>query len=201
MNEFRATVAIVRRHIDRRFAIDWAMQFGIVAAIAYAFTKTFAHPILPLLIASTLAAASTAERSHAESLRRLTFFAMPLYGRQLARAHAIAPSLLALSIPAGYALGSALRTHEFPAPLFLAMLFAALTATLVSLSSIFREGIRAWLYVALAILVGPLVTLPYVLRPAHETAIGLALTALIGFFALRGFSETLARYDPVSTAP
>jgi hypothetical protein len=197
VNEFRATLAIVRRHLDRRFAIDWAMQFGIVAAIAYAFTRTFAHPILPLLIASTLAAASTAERTHAESLRRLTFFAMPLYGRQLARAHAIAPSLLALSIPAGYALGSALRTREFPLPLFLAMTCAALIATLVSLSSIFREGVRAWLYVALAILVGPIVTLPYVLRPAHETWYALALTAVIGFFALRAFGETLARYDPL----
>jgi hypothetical protein len=197
VNEFRATLAIVRRHMDRRFAIDWGMQFGIVALIAYAFTRTFAHPVLPLLIASTLAAASAAEKSHAESLRRLSFFAMPLYGRQLARAHAIAPCLLALSIPAGYALGSALRTHEFPAPLFIAMICAALTATLVSLSSIFREGLRAWLYVALAIVVGPIVTLPYVLRPAHETAIGLALTVVIGFFALRGFSETLARYDPI----
>jgi len=183
--------------MDRRFATDWCMQFGIVAIIAYVFTRTFAHPILPLLIASTLAVASTAERTHAESLRRLTFFAMPLYGRQLARAHAIAPSLLALSIPAGYALGSALRTREFPLTLFIAMTCAALIATLVALSSIFREGIRAWLYVALAILVGPIVTLPYVLRPVHEAAAGLALTVIIGFFALRAFGETLARYDPL----
>jgi len=197
VNEFRATVAIVRRHIDRRFAIDWAMQFIIVTAIAYAFTRTFAHPILPLLIASTLSAATTAERTHAESLRRLTFFAMPLYGRQLARAHAIAPALLALSIPAGYALGSVLRTHEFPLTLFVAMTCAALIATLVALSSIFREGVRAWLYVALAVFAGPIVTLPYMLRPAHEAAAGLALTVIIGFFALRAFGETLARYDPV----
>jgi hypothetical protein len=197
VNEWRATIAIVRRHMDRRFATDWCMQFGIVAIIAYVFTRTFAHPILPLLIASTLAVASTAERTHAESLRRLTFFAMPLYGRQLARAHAIAPSLLALSIPAGYALGSALRTREFPLTLFIAMTCAALIATLVALSSIFREGIRAWLYVALAILVGPIVTLPYVLRPVHEAAAGLALTVIIGFFALRAFGETLARYDPL----
>jgi hypothetical protein len=197
MNESRATLAIVRRHMDRRFAIDWGMQFGIVTCIAFAFTKSFAHPVLPLLIASTLAAASTAERSHAESLRRLSFFAMPLYGRQLARANAIAPCVLSLSIPAGYALGSALRTHEFPAPLFIAMICAALIATLVALSSIFRHGLAAWLYVALAILVGPIVTLPYVMHPAHETALGLILTVVIGFFALRGFSETLARYDPV----
>jgi hypothetical protein len=36
-----------------------------------------------------------------------------------------------------------------------------------------------------------------VLRPAHETAAGLALTVIIGFFALRAFGETLARYDPL----
>jgi hypothetical protein len=198
VNEVRATVAIVRRHMDRRFATDWAMQFVIVAAIAYVFTRTFAHPVLPLLIASTLSAATTVERTHAQSLRRLTFFAMPLYGRQLARAHAVAPAILALSIPAGYALGSVLRTHAFPATLFIAMTCAALIATLVALSSIFREGWRAWLYVGLAVVAGPIVTLPYVLHmPAHEAAAGLALTVAIGFFALRAFSETLARYDPI----
>ena len=192
MNEFRATVAIVRRHIDRHFAIDWAMQFGIVAAIAFAFTKTFAHPLFPLAIASVLAAAS-----HAESLRRLTFFAMPLYGRQLARAHAIAPSLLALAIPAGYAAGSIARTHEFPAALLATMFGAALVSTLVALSSIFRDGLRASLYVVLAAIVGVAVTLPFVLQADYGLALSAALAAIAAFFALRAFGETLARYDPL----
>jgi hypothetical protein len=201
MNEFRATVAIVRRHIDRHFAIDWAMQFGIVAAIAFAFTQTFAHPLFPLAIASVLAAASAAERSHAESLRRLTFFAMPLYGRQLARAHAIAPSLLALAIPAGYAAGSIARTHEFPAALLATMFGAALVSTLVALSSIFRDGLRASLYVVLAAIVGVAVTLPFVLQADYGLALSAALAAIAAFFALRAFGETLARYDPLPLSP
>jgi hypothetical protein len=197
VNEFRATVAIVRRHMDRRFAIDWGMQFAIVAAIAYIFTRTFAHPLIPLAIASVLAAASASERSHAESLRRLTFFAMPLYGRQLARAHAIAPSLLALAIPAGYAFGSVLRVRAFPAELLTAMFGAALVSTLVALSAIFRDGIRAALYVVLAAAAGLAVTVPWVLHLEHGFTIGVALATIIGFFAIRAFGETLARYDPV----
>jgi hypothetical protein len=197
MNEFRATIAIVRRHIDRRFAIDWGMEFGIVAAIAYAFTRTFAHPLFPLAIASVLAAASAAERAHAESLRRVTFFAMPLYGRQLARAHAIAPALLALAIPLGYTLGAFARTHIFPVQLFAAMLCAALVATLVALSATFRDGARAWLYVVLATFAGPLVALPYVFFGTRGLALTYALGLVVAFLALRAFGETLARYDPL----
>lgn len=197
MNEFRATLAIVRRHIDRRFALDWAMQFTIVAAIAFAFTRTFAHPLIPLAIASTLAAASAAERSHAESLRRLTFFAMPLYGRQLARAHAIAPSLLALAIPAGYAFGSVARVHAFPVELLAAMFGTALVSTLVALSAIFRDGIRAALYVVLAAAAGVAVMLPWVLHAEHGFTLAAALAAIVSFFAIRAFGETLARYDPL----
>jgi hypothetical protein len=200
MNEFRATVAIVRRHIDRRFAIDWAMEFGIVAAIAYIFTHTFAHPLFPLGIASVLAAASAAERDHAASLRRVTFFAMPLYGRQLARAHAVAPSLLALAIPCGYTLGAFARTHVFPVQLFAAMLCAALVATLVALSAIFRDGARAWLYVGLAAVAGPLVASPYVLLGGRGLTLTFALALVTAFFALRAFGETLARYDPLPAA-
>jgi hypothetical protein len=197
MSEFRATVAIVRRHLDRRFAIDWAMEFGIVAAIAYVFTHTFAHPLFPLGIASVLAAASTAERSHAELLRRVTFFAMPLYGRQLARAHAVPPALLSLAIPSGYALGAFARTHIFPAELLAAMVCAALVATLVALSATFRDGARAWLYVGLAASAGVVTTLPFALQPHDGFAFSLALGAATGFAALRAFGETLARYDPL----
>jgi hypothetical protein len=197
MNEFRATVAIVRRHVDRRFAIDWAMQFAIVAAIGYVFTHTFEHPLFPLGIASVLAAASAGERAHAESLRRVTFFAMPLYGRQLARAHAVAPSLLALAIPTGYAVGVCARTHAFPTNLFAAMVCAALVATLVALSAIFRDGARAWLYVGLAAIAGASVTLPYALLGARGLLLSFALALAVAFLALRAFGETLARYDPL----
>jgi len=35
----------VRRFIDRRFGVDWLMQFALVAAIAGIFTKILAGPV------------------------------------------------------------------------------------------------------------------------------------------------------------
>ena len=201
MNELRATVAIVRRHIDRRFAFDFIAQFALVGAIAYFFARLFPAWWTPLAIVSALAAAIAAERSHAESLRRLTFFAMPLYGRQLARAHAIAPSLMSLAVPLGYATGAALRHEPLAPAIFAATILAALVATLVSLSSVFRDGYRAALYVVLAAVLAAAVTVvPFAFVPAPTRAAlaAAALAVVTGFFALRAFGETLARYDPVA---
>jgi hypothetical protein len=201
MSELRATIAIVRRHIDRRFAFDFSVQFILVGAVAYFFAPLLHAWWTPLAIVSALAAPVAAERSHAESLRRLTFFAMPLYGRQLARAHAIAPSLMALGIPLGYAVGSAARHAPLGPALFAATILAALVATLVSLSSVFRDGYRAALYVVLAAaLAGAVTVVPFAFMPSPSRAALAAtvLAAVTGFFALRAFGETLARYDPVA---
>jgi hypothetical protein len=196
MNELRATIAIVRRHMDRRFAVDFAMQLAIVAAIGYAFAHVFVMPV-PVLVCGTLAAASAAERMHAASLRRVSFFAMPLFGRQLARAHAIAPVVAALSIPLGYLAGSALRGAAPGPAAFAAIVLASATAVLVSLSSVFRDGVRALLYVALAIGATCTIALPLVTLRSHALDAAAALAFVEGFFALRAFGETLARYDPL----
>lgn len=196
MSEARATLAIVRRHIDRRFALDWAVAFVLVGAIAYPFGRVFG-PAGAICIVGALCAAFAAERSHAQSLRRLTFFAVPLYGRQLARAHAVAPALAALAIPFGYAAGTALRGLPLSTTTFLDCVLAALVATLVALSSTFRDGIRAALYVLLGFAGAVSLTLPYTLGLAHATALVLFLAFVEGFFALRAFGETLARYDPL----
>jgi hypothetical protein len=197
VTELRATVAIVRRHIDRRFAIDFAMQFALVGAIGYIFAHAFAAPSIPIVLCGALAAASAAEREHAAGLRRVSFFAMPLFGRQLARAHAIAPVLSALSVPLGFVVGSAFRDAP-PAPVTIAIaLLATIVAVLVSLSSVFRDGARAALYVGLAIAASAVLALvPYAV-PAHALVVALAVAVVIGFFALRAFGETLARYDPL----
>lgn|GEM_PF-1498983 len=201
MNELRATVAIVRRHIDRRFAWDFVAHAVLVGAIAFFFARLLTAWWTPLAVASALGAAMAGERSLARSLRRLTFFAMPLYGRQLARAHAVAPSLMALSVPLGYAAGAALRGAPLSPALLLATVLAALVATLVSLSSVFRDGARAALYVALAATLGAAVTVaPFALEDsvARASELAIALAAIAGFFALRAFGETLARYDPIA---
>jgi hypothetical protein len=125
------------------------MQFALVGAIGYIFAHAFAAPSIPIVLCGALAAASAAEREHAAGLRRVSFFAMPLFGRQLARAHAIAPVLSALSVPLGFVVGSAFRDAP-PAPVTIAIaLLATIVAVLVSLSSVFRDGARAALYVGL----------------------------------------------------
>jgi hypothetical protein len=200
VNERRATIAIVRRHVDRRFALDFVVQFALVGVIAFLFARLLYAWWTPLAIVSALAAAIAAERSHAESLRRVTFFAMPLYGRQLARAHAIAPALMALAVPLGYASGAALRREPLAASMFEATILAALVATLVSLSSVFRDGYRAGLYVVLATALAAAVTvapLAFIGSPPRATLVAALLAFVAGFFALRAFGETLARYDPV----
>ncbi len=194
MNETRATIAIVRRHIDRRFAIDWAMQFALVLGLAYVFVPRFGKGALVAI--AVLATTTAAEGTHRLSLRRLTFFTVPLYGRQLARAHAIAPSLVALSLPLGYASGAALRGYALDPERFVTAVLVALVTTLVALSATFRDGRDRALYAALALGAG--LTLALSDTPGHTWfRATLAFAAAEGFFALRAFGETLARYDPL----
>jgi preprotein translocase subunit SecG len=56
---------------------------------------------------------------------------------------------------------------------------------------------RAALYVVLAAVVGVAVTVPWLLHARHGALLGASLAAIAGFFALRAFGETLARYDPL----
>jgi len=194
VNETRATIAIVRRHIDRRFAVDWAMQFALVLALAYVFVPRFGYSAL--VVIAVLATTIAAEGTHVASLRRLTFFTVPLYGRQLARAHAIAPSLLSLSLPLGYAAGAALRGYAPEPERFVTAVLVALIATLVGLSATFRDGRDRGLYAALALGAGLTIALTYTAEHRWFDAT-LVLAAGEGFFALRAFGETLARYDPL----
>ncbi len=195
MSELRATVAIVRRHIDRRFAADWAMQFLIVGTLAYIFAPSFDAAALPAL--AVLAAVGVAEAAHVRSLRRLTFFAVPLFGRQLARAHAVAPALGALSLPLGYAAGAAARGVVVVPERLVAAICVVLVATLVALSATFRDGRERALYVALAILAGIVPGVAARYADPHPLRVVVALALVEGFFALRAFGETLARYDPL----
>jgi hypothetical protein len=193
----RATVAIVRRHIDRRYAVDWALQFLIVGAISFVFGGLFGDPLEIFGVVGFAAAGSVIDKQHRKLLRRLTFFSAPLYGRQLARAHAIAPAGAALSIPLAYLAGAALHGRPLPAPLSLALVLAALVAATVALSSAFREGYRAALYVGLAGAAALTLGLPFELRLHAALPLSAGLALVEGFFALRAFGETLARYDPL----
>ena len=199
MNGLRASSAIVRRGIDRRFAADWAIAFGILATIVTIFAPlldregftrvTIAFAVLPI--------AGGIETRQAAKMRGTSYFAMPLFGRQLARALAVAPMLASLAGPLGFAFGLALRGAPLSADLFVSMLFANVAGSLVALSAVFRDGPRAWLYMFLTASTGTVVGLPYLLHDGGDLAWSGAIAAAIGFLALRAFGETLARYDPL----
>lgn len=197
MTGTRASVAIVRRQIDRAFGLEWAVRFTIVACIAAVFAPLFT-PFAALIAVGTLAPlASASEDRQAQSLRRISFFAMPLYGRQLARAHAIAPSITALAAPLGFICGLALRTHHVSPDLLLVAILAGIVGSLVALSAVFREGPSAWLYYALTATAGTIIALPVIARVPAAAAVSTALAVILGYAALRAFGETLARYDPL----
>jgi len=198
VNETRATFAIVRRHLDRRFAFDWCAQAVIVAILAYIFAPGFGRSALVALGAlAALAIATALEGQHVASLRRVGFFSVPLFGRQLARAHAIAPSLAALALPIGYAVGAAVRGVPIGIERFAIAGCVVELATLIALSAIFRDGRDRTFYVAIAFGAASVIATLATLSTPHAARIAAAVAIVIGFFALRAFGETLARYDPL----
>lgn len=193
----RATLAIVRRRLDRAYALDWftrfLLGFAVAAIVAPLLSRTAALLISTVLLPLTAAS----EAGAAATLRRTSFFAMPLFGRQLARALAVAPALTALATPFGFLCGFALRHTPLGGELWLVTLCANVVGALVALGAVFRDGALAWLYYALTAGSGAAVVAPFIVPLQAPLAVSLALAALLGFVALRAFGETLARYDPL----
>lgn len=139
-----------------------------------------------------------------DELRSLRYYAAPLYGRELARAHAIVPCarslLYPVSIGAGLAIAATLTHAAIPAqaPALLATLALGQPVTaLIVLSGCLRNGRGRALYVAMAALAGCTIELLGV--RGDPVAVGAAFIGAValGFAALRAFGETLARYDPL----
>ncbi|MBD5633352.1 MAG: hypothetical protein IAI49_02635, partial [Candidatus Eremiobacteraeota bacterium] len=59
-------------------------------------------------------------------------------------------------------------------------------------------GVRAALYVGLAIAAAASLAIATTALPLHALPAAAALALVEGFFALRAFGETLARYDPIA---
>jgi len=197
VNGRRATLAIVRRRIDRSFALDWIMRFAVVCTIAALFAPLFDRTTLLVVVTVLLPLAGATESANAEAMRRASFFAMPLYGRQLARAYALAPALTALAAPLGFLGGLALRHQALHPGVAAVVLAANVVGALVALGAVFRDGLQAWLYYALAVVCCAALAAPPLLRLPHDVALSLGLAVIFAFTALRGFGETLARYDPL----
>jgi hypothetical protein len=197
MNGRRATLAIVRRRIDRAYAWDWLVRFAVLCAIASLFAPLLDRTATLVALIIVLPLGGATESAHAEAMRRTSFFAMPLYGRQLARAYALAPVLTALAAPLGYFCGLAIR-HDMLGPGLAAIVLAAnVVGALVALGAVFRDGPQAWLYYALTLGCCTALAVPPLVRLPDAVAVSLGLAAIVAFMALRAFGETLARYDPL----
>ncbi|MBC5800116.1 MAG: hypothetical protein GIX03_02230 [Candidatus Eremiobacteraeota bacterium] len=197
MNGGRATLAIVRRRIDRAYACDWLGRFAALCLIAALFAPLLGRTATLVVLIIVLPLGGATESAHAEAMRRTSFFAMPLYGRQLARAYALAPVVTALAAPLGFFCGLAIR-HEPLAPGLGAIVLAAnIVGALVALGAVFRDGVQAWLYYALTLVCCTALAVPPLARLPHAVALSVGLAAVFAFTALRAFGETLARYDPL----
>jgi len=194
MSAVRATVAIVRRSVDRRFGARLAAATLAGAAVGVVGTPDVARAALVLALARGPA---TGFDRRLDLIGRVSLYAMPLYGRQLARALAIAPAIDALAFPSGVALGAYLRGRHVPRELAIAVGFATVAGTFVALSARLRTGPVVGLYALLAVVAEAAVLGPYALRTPRPARPALGLAAAIGFTALRGLGEALARYDPL----
>ncbi|MGP6158005.1 MAG: hypothetical protein ACLPYS_10975 [Vulcanimicrobiaceae bacterium] len=181
--------------MSRRFATMWLLRFS-AAILAGALCPPGSLALAAAAVATIVAAPVGATRG----IRELSYFALPLYGRQLARAQAIAPCFGSLAVPLGFALGAATAAKALPGGYLVALCLAGTVTALVAVSAALREGPRAWLYILLAWGSGAIVagaTLP----AGTLGRLGPPLAALLlGFIALRQFGETLARYDPIETS-
>jgi hypothetical protein len=192
----RAFLAIIRRSLDRRFAATWLLGFGGAFALGTFAPAIMTHTGWLVTLLAIGAPSSSFDRRH-NPRRRVSFFAMPLYGRELARALAVEPCFASLAIPLAIILGLASGRHPFAVDTAITILVAVLTSTLVGLSAIVRTGENAALYIALALVAEAAIVTPLVFRPAHPLLFTLPIALALAFVALRAFGETLARYDPV----
>jgi hypothetical protein len=119
----------------------------------------------------------------------------PLFGRELARAKALVPCIVAALATATYCAAALVGGgSEIPAT-FLIALAAVIPSTLTALSATIRSGSSRLLYVALACAISAIAFVLAVLAGSVPAELGFA--ALVSFFALRQYGEALARYDPV----
>ena len=199
MNGTRATLAIVRREMDTR----WLANLGVSLAAGFALARPGQagarrrKPHSDGLAALWFAVTATLR----VDVRDGMYFAAPLYGRQLARAHALVALAGAFALPLGATLGWAVRggrrAELAPGGFAPALFFAAALAAIVALSATPRAGRARAGYALFALAAGATTLAPYFIGVRDAGFASLALALIAGFFGLRAFGETLARYDPV----
>jgi hypothetical protein len=121
----------------------------------------------------------------------------PLFGRELARAKALAPLISATIATFVYWVAQFASGFVAPASFLVLSLACVLAATLVAMNATTRTGANRALYVALA---GVTVVAAYLITKsggAIGAATELLFCLLVGFIALRQYGESLARYEPL----
>jgi hypothetical protein len=192
-----ATWAIVSIRLrNERHLILWT----ILASALLAYVQRYSDPQAQMagcLIFGTLfgISASLVQRG-AGRFRELELCeqSAPLFGRELARATALAPCAIATSAVCAYWVCTL-----FFAPVFgqaVALTFVSVNlSTLVALTAGLRHGVARAAALLLACGAGGAA---FALSRLPEAAFPLLLAG--GFFALRQYGETLARYDPLPGA-
>jgi hypothetical protein len=129
----------------------------------------------------------------------------PLFGRELARAKALAPVLCATLAALVYWAAQFLSGFAAPPAFFVLALACVIASTLVALNATVSSGAPRLLAFVAA---GATIVIAYILAvyaDAYSTksgdAVGVAteliVCAIIAFIALRQYGESLARYDPL----
>ena len=127
----------------------------------------------------------------------------PLFGRELARAKAVAPAFTATIAALCYWFAQFLSGFAAPPTFFILALASVLASTLVALNATLRHGSGRLLYIALAFATS---AIAYTLAVYSDSvvsragdAVGVAaelmFCAVVGFIALRQYGEALARSD------
>ncbi|MBV8155002.1 MAG: hypothetical protein JO029_15250 [Candidatus Eremiobacteraeota bacterium] len=188
----RAFTAIVTARLSaERRTVLYAAATAAVAGLALP-----REPVAPVFFSCAAAiVAALLQSPGRQAILDLCEESAPLFGRELARAKALAPCIVAAIATLAYCAPSiALRAPHALETVAIAMI-AAPACALVALSASVREGAPRALYVALACTVA---AGAYAIATAGASLSGeLAFCALVAFVALRQYGEALARFDPV----
>jgi hypothetical protein len=188
----RAVVAVLRARL-------YAQRRIVFYASAAAFLAGLLEPsgiAAPLFLCSLLGVAMALVQSpgiapHLDLCEQ----SAPLFGRQMARAKALVPCVAAALAALAYALAQSLHDLRGVPITLLVVVPALVAAALTALSATTRRGASRVLYVALAAATSGAA---FALVTSARSVPGeLAFCAVVAFFALRQYGETLARYDPI----
>ncbi|HEV3152401.1 MAG TPA: hypothetical protein VGZ02_01205 [Candidatus Baltobacteraceae bacterium] len=195
MTRGAATVAILRARLHKEARV---LILGIGACALLAYLQRYDG--VPLQIAGSLVFGSLSGISASLIARGsgrfgeidLCELSAPLYGRELARATALVPCILASAALSAYWTVAAIYAHV-PAGALVLSIAIVNAATLVALRAGLASGWHKALWVAAACAVAGG---GYALSKA-PIAVAIGACVLVGFLALRQYGEALARYDPL----